>query len=158
MVFSDYTKKGYCSTVLKARTLAHITRTYAHITRTLNRTLRFASLFFAPVPSASLVVLLYRSWLQHWIALNFSITHSRREALFEIRDKYLRCTRIKFNYNTRVVRTYVKRNGPHPCVVRSISVRSPFNSRLTSVFIKRSSVKRTVHGRFFLAHTVCDRI
>ena len=29
-----------------------------------------------------------------------------------------------------------------------------FNSRLTSVFIKRSSVKRTVHGRFFFAHTV----
>ena len=30
---------------------------------------------FAPVPSDSLVVLLYGSWLQHWIALNFSITH-----------------------------------------------------------------------------------
>ena len=43
---------------------------------------------------------------------------------------------------------------PRPCVVRSISVRSPFNSRLTSVFIKWSSVKRTVHGRVFLAHTV----
>ena len=41
-----------------------------------------------------------------------------------------------------------------PCVVRSISIQSPFNCRLTSVFLKRSSVKRTVHGRFFWAHTV----
>ena len=32
---------------------------------------------FSPVPSDSLVVLLYRSWLQHWIALNFSITHGQ---------------------------------------------------------------------------------
>ena len=39
-------------------------------------------------------------------------------------------------------------------MVRSISVQSPFDSRLTSVFIKRSSVKRTVHGSFFLAHTI----
>ena len=36
MVFSEYTKKGYCSTALKARTHAHITRRHAHITRTLN--------------------------------------------------------------------------------------------------------------------------
>ena len=36
-----------------------------------------------------------------------------------------------------------------PCVVRSISVQSPFNRRMTSVFLKRSGVKRTVHGRFF---------
>ena len=41
-----------------------------------------------------------------------------------------------------------------PFSVRAWSVQSPFNSRLTSVFIKRSSVKRIVHGRFFLAHTV----
>ena len=78
MVFSDYTKKGYCSTKLKARTHTHITRTHAHITRTLNHTLRFRyAYFFAPVPSNSFVVLLYRSWLQHWIALNFSITHEQ---------------------------------------------------------------------------------
>ena len=32
---------------------------------------------FTPVPSDSLVVLLYRSWLQHWIMLNFSITNEK---------------------------------------------------------------------------------
>ena len=31
----------------------------------------------APVPFDSLVVLLYRSWLQYWIALNFSITNGQ---------------------------------------------------------------------------------
>ena len=64
--------------MLKARTHAHITRTPARITRTLNHTLRFRFAYFlAPVPSASLIVLLYRSWLQHWITLNFSITHEQ---------------------------------------------------------------------------------
>ena len=36
-----------------------------------------------------------------------------------------------------------------PCVVHSICVQILFNSHLTSVFLKQSSVKRTVHGRFF---------
>ena len=66
-------------------------------------------------------------------------------------------TYVKFN----LVRAYVKRNVMY--TVRSASVRgpfnirqSPFNSHLTSVFLKRSGVKRTVHGSFFGggAHTV----
>ena len=78
---------------------------------------------------------------------------SSREALFEICDRYLHCTRIKFNCNTRVVRTYVKRNGPCSLFsVRAWSVQYPFNSRLTSIFLKRSSVKQTLHGRFFGAY------
>ena len=90
MGFSDYTQKGYCSTTLKACTNAHITRTPAHITRTLNHTLHFRFAYcFTPVPFDSLVVLLYRSWLQHCIALNFSITHKARGALFEIGDRYI---------------------------------------------------------------------
>ena len=62
-----------------------------------------------------------------------------------------------------VVRAYVKQTGPYMVqsasnMVRSISIQSPFNSRLTSVFIKRSGVKQTAHGRFF-AHTVyCKNI
>ena len=58
-------------------------------------------------------------------------------------------TYVKFN----LVFAYIKRNGPwtvqSPCVVHSISVPSPFNSRLTSVFLKRSGVKRTVQGILF---------
>ena len=38
--------------------------------------------------------------------------------------------------------------------VKSMGVASPFNSRLTSVFLERSGVKRTMHGRFVLAHTI----
>ena len=34
------------------------------------------------------------------------------------------------------------------------SVQYPFESRLTSVLLKRSGVKRTVHGKFFLPYTV----
>ena len=48
MVFSDYTKKRILFTMLKARTLVHITRTHAHIARTLTSRARsithFASL------------------------------------------------------------------------------------------------------------------
>ena len=36
------------------------------------------------------------------------------------------------------------------------SVQYSFESRLTSVLLKRSGVKRTVHGRFFLLHTVAE--
>ena len=68
------------------------------------------------------------------------------------------CMHIKFNCNTRVhvVRTYKKAEWTvqHQCVVHSISVQSLCNSRLISVFLKRSSVKRTVHRRLVLAHTV----
>ena len=56
---------------------------------------------------------------------------------------------------------YIHKNGTDRarsvqrlCVVRSISVQSQFVSHLTSAFLKRSSVKQTVHGRVFLAHTV----
>ena len=39
------------------------------------------------------------------------------------------------------------------------SVQYPFESRLTSVLLKRSGVKRTVHGRVFLPYTVVyDRV
>ena len=51
-----------------------------------------------------------------------------------------------------VCATYIKRNGP--CTVRSAPVCGPFESRLTSVLLKRSGVKRTVHGKFFLPYTV----
>ena len=44
-----------------------------------------------------------------------------------------------------------------PFSARFRSVQSPFESRLTSVLLKRSGVKRTVHGSFFLAHTVGGR-
>ena len=37
---------------------------------------------------------------------------------------------------------------------RSAPVCGPFESRLTSVLLKRSGVKRTVHGRLLLLHTV----
>ena len=36
-----------------------------------------------------------------------------------------------------------------PFSVRAWSVQYPYNSRLTSVFLKRSSMKQTMHGRFF---------
>ena len=38
-----------------------------------------------------------------------------------------------------------------PFSARLWSVQYPFESRLTSVLLKRSGVKRTVHGRFFFA-------
>ena len=41
-----------------------------------------------------------------------------------------------------------------PFSARLWSVQYPFESRLTSVLLKRSGVKRTVHGRDFLTHTV----
>ena len=41
------------------------------------------------------------------------------------------------------------RSVQRPLVVCAISVPSPFESRLTSVLLKRSGVKRTVHGRVF---------
>ena len=60
---------------------------------------------FAPVPSDSLIVLLYRSWLQQWMHSTSRLHTSRHEALFEIRNGYLRRTSVKFNCNTCVVRT-----------------------------------------------------
>ena len=41
-----------------------------------------------------------------------------------------------------------------PFSARLWSVQYPFESRFTSVLLKRSGVKRTVHGRVFLLHTV----
>ena len=41
-----------------------------------------------------------------------------------------------------------------PFSARLWSVQYPFESRLTSVLLKRSGVKRTVHGKFFLPYTV----
>ena len=141
MVFSDYTKKRilfYDARGLHAR--SH--HTHAH-------TLLSLRVLFAPVPSdsRSTALQVMASTLDRAQLLDYT---RAGVWLFEIRDRYLRCTRIKFNCNMRVVRTYVKQNGP--CTVRSASVRGPFNSRLTSVFLKRSSVKRTVQGRFFGAY------
>ena len=41
-----------------------------------------------------------------------------------------------------------------PFSARLWSVQYPFESRLTSVLLKRSGVKRAVHGKFFLPYTV----
>ena len=41
-----------------------------------------------------------------------------------------------------------------PFSARLWSVQYPFESRLTSVLLKRSGVKRTVHGKFFWPYTV----
>ena len=78
MVFSDYTKKRISFYHAKgSHARSHHTHARSHHAHAQSHTsLRFAY-FFAPVPSNSLVVLLYRSWLQHWIALNFSITHEQ---------------------------------------------------------------------------------
>ena len=78
MVFSDYTKKRILFYRAKgSHARSHHTHARSHHAHAQSHTsLRFAY-FFAPVPSASLVVLLYRSWLQHWIALNFLITHEQ---------------------------------------------------------------------------------
>ena len=70
---------------------------------------------------------------------------------------YLWLYAVKFNCNTCVCSTYIceiELTVHGPFSVRAWSVQSPFNSRLTSVFLKRSIVKRTVHGRDFLAHTI----
>ena len=59
-----------------------------------------------------------------------------------------------FDYFCILLYFIITMHGPFS--VHAWSVQSPFNirlksvqSRLTSVFLKRSSVKRTVHGRFF---------
>ena len=78
----------------------------------------------------------------------------RREALFEFERKQLK----KINLYARTyVATYIKRTGrarSGPFSARLWSVQYPFESRLNSVLLKRSGVKRTVHGRVFLPHTV----
>ena len=125
-------KNGFQRLHQKRILFYHAKRSHAHShhTHAQSHTSLHFTYFFAPVPSTSLVVLLYKSWIQHWIALIFSITHEG-EALFEIRDRYMRCTRKNFFCNTRVVRTYVKRNGP--CTVHSASVHGPFNIRSKSI-------------------------
>ena len=78
MVFSDYTKKRILYYHAKgSHARSHHTHARSHRARTLNHIRTSLRILFAPVPSDSLVVLLYRSWLQHWIALNFSITHEQ---------------------------------------------------------------------------------
>ena len=86
--------------------------------------------------------------------------------------------RLDLNFFTRAgVRRYLNSNGNNlkkliythvrmcdvhkteravhgPFSARLWSVQYPFESHLTSVLLKRSGVKRTVHGRFFLPHTV----
>ena len=68
-----------------------------------------------------------------------------------------------------VCATYIKRNRPctngpqtdhkralnSPFSARLWSVQYPFQARFRAVLLKRSGVKRTVHGRVFLPHTVC---
>ena len=50
--------------------------------------------------------------------------------LFEIRDRYMRCTRIKINCNTRVVRIRKTERAVHgPLSVRAWSVQYPFKVR-----------------------------
>ena len=105
--------------------------------------------FFAPVPSDSLVVLLYGSLLQHWIAVTFSITHGQaRGTLFEIHDRYmyLHCTHVKFNCkHSRSMYTYVPWNGS--CTVHSPSVRGPFKVRL--IVVCSISVQSPFNSRLF---------
>ena len=80
MVFSDYTKTRilfYHAKGSHARSHhMHARSHHEHAQSHTSLLLRFAY-FFAHVPSDSLVVQLYRSWLQHWITLNFSITHEQ---------------------------------------------------------------------------------
>ena len=145
--------------MLKARTHADITRTHAHITRTLNHTLRF--LLFCSCSfrlSRSTALQFMASTLHRAQLLNYTRAGVRRYSK-SATDTYMRCTHITFNCNTHVVYTRKTERTMHgPFNVRAWSVRSLFNCRLTSVFIKRSSVKRTVHGCFFLAHTVVRHI
>ena len=42
-----------------------------------------------------------------------------------------------------------------PFSARLWSVQYPFQARFRAVLLKLSGVKRTLHGRGFLAHTVC---
>ena len=99
------------------------------------------------MPCDSLAKLHGRSWLQTGSRLLYT---GRREALFEFKPKYF----FKINLFARsyVCATYIKRNGP--CSARLWSVQYPFQARFRAVLLKRSGVKRTVHGRVFLAHTV----
>ena len=152
MVFSDYTKKRilfYHAKGSHARSHhTHARSHHAHAQSHTSLRVLFCPCSFRLSRSTALQVM--ASTLDRAQLLDY-----RREVLFEIRDRYMHCTRIKFNCNTHVVRIRKTERTVHgPFSVRAWSIQSPFNSRLTSVFIKRSSVKRTVHGRFFLAHTV----
>ena len=89
MFFNDYTKKRYCSTMLKARTLTHITRTHAHITHThahitctLNHTslslrVLFCSYSFRLSRSTALQVM--ASTLDHTQLLDYTRAGVRRD-------------------------------------------------------------------------------
>ena len=62
----------------------------------------------------------------------------------------------KINYtHVRMCDVHKTERAVHgPFSARLWSVQYPFESRLTSVLLKRSGVKRTVHGKFFLPYTV----
>ena len=62
----------------------------------------------------------------------------------------------------KLIYTYIRMCDVHkteravhgPFSARLWSVQYPFQARSTAVLLKRSGVKRTVHGRVFLVHTV----
>ena len=132
MVFSDYTKKGYCSTTLKARMHAYIIRTHAHITRMLNHTLRFAYFFcscsFRLSRSTALQVM--ASTLDRAQLLDYTRAGVRRYSKSATDTVYMRFTRIKFNCNTRIVRIRKTERTVHgPFSVCAWSVQYPFKVR-----------------------------
>ena len=90
--------------------------------------------FFVPVPSdsRSTALQVMASTLNRAQLLGYTRAGVRRYSKSATDTcTYMCCTCIKFNCNMRVVRTYVKRNGP--CTVSSASVRGPFNIRSKSV-------------------------
>ena len=109
-------------------------RMHAHITRTHTLCFRFAY-FFAPVPSdsRSTALQVMASTLDRAQLLDYTRAGMW---LFEIRDRYLRCTRIKFNCNMRVVHTY------------SISHKHPYStfSELRAYFERTTN--RAAHAQF----------
>ena len=107
MVFSDYTKKRILFYHAKgSHARSHHTHTRSHRVHAKSHTY-FASRTFLLLflPTLSYVVLLYTGHGLNTGSRSTSRLHmSRREPLFEIRDRYMRCTSIKFNCNTLVVR------------------------------------------------------
>ena len=127
MVFSDYTKKRILFYHAKG-SHAHITRTHAQSHTSLSLRVLFCSCSFRLSRSTALQVM--GSTLDRAHLLDYTRAGVRHD-LKSATDIYMCCKRIKFNCNTCVVRTYVKRN--ELCTVRSASVRGPFNIRSKSV-------------------------
>ena len=111
-------------------------------------------ILFPPVPCDSLAKLHGRSWLQ----TGSRLYTGRREALFEFKWKQFK--KIIYTHVRMCDVHKTERAVPGPFSARFWSVQYPFESRLTYVLLKRSGVKQTVHGRFFLPHTLyiytCD--